>query len=240
MIRGERWIGDGPAEVAAEAARRFVALSAEAVAARGRFVVALAGGSTPKAMYQLLAAPPLAAQVAWQQVEVLFGDERAVPPDHADSNYGMAARALLDHVPLDRGRVHRIEGERDDADVRYEEVLRGLEAGAPPVIDLILLGMGGDGHTLSLFPHTAALGERTRWCVRNEVPKLSTHRFTLTVPVVAAARTVLVAACGAEKAPVLRALESSPEDPAEHPILLARPASGQLVWLLDSAALSQG
>ncbi len=236
MIRGERWIGADPAAVADEAARRFVAAAGAAIAARGRFVVALAGGSTPKAMYQRLAKPPLRDQVDWQRVDVWFGDERAVPPDHPDSNYGMAARALLDHVPIDRMHVHRMEGERPPAEAAraYESMLKS-ELDEMPQFDLILLGMGPDGHTASLFPHTAALAEKSRLVSENRVDKLDTTRLTFTAPLINAARAVVIAACGAEKQPVLRALASEAEDPALHPILLVQPR-GALAWLLDRAA----
>jgi 6-phosphogluconolactonase len=236
MIRGERWIGENAHAVAREGARRFVAAAKEATGERGRFTVALAGGSTPKAMYQLLAEPQTAAQVAWGAVEVLFGDERAVPPDHPDSNYGMAARALLDRVPLDPARVHRIEGERDDAAERYEALLGDLFGNALPEIDLVLLGMGPDGHTASLFPHTPALHEQARWCAKNPVQKLATQRFTLTAPILNAARRVVLTVCGAEKAAVVRAIAADAEDPEEHPVLLVRPTRGELAWLFDRAA----
>jgi 6-phosphogluconolactonase len=226
--------------VADEAARRFVALARDAIAARGRFTVALAGGSTPKAMFERLARPPLAAEVDWQKLDVFFGDERSVPATHPDSNYGMAARALLDHVPVDPSRVHRIAGEDPDAAEAYEQILHTAfpDAAPFPAFDLILLGMGPDGHTASLFPHTAALGEQTRWLVRNHVQKLHTDRITFTAPLINAARQVIIATGGAEKAPVLRALAHDPEDPQEHPILLIRPASGRLTWLLDRAGTS--
>ena len=240
MIRGERFVAADPGAVAEEAARRFVAAARQAVAARGHFTCALAGGSTPKALYERLAAPPHRDHVDWRRVEVCFGDERCVPPEHPDSNYGLARRALLDVVAAPPDRIHRIEGEHADGAARYEAKLRALfGAHAPfPVFDLILLGLGADGHTASLFPHTPALAERTRWVVRQRVAKLDADRITLTAPVLSHARQVLVTACGVEKAAVLRALATQPEDPAAHPILLVRPSGGGPTWLLDRAAAS--
>ena len=236
MSRVERWIGADAGAVADEAARRFVAHARDSIERRGRFVVALAGGSTPRALYQRLAHPPLRDAIAWGSVEVLFGDERSVGPDDPESNFGMARHALLDHVPLDPAKIHRIEGERTDAAERYEEVLRRVLGDGAPVFDLILLGMGPDGHTASLFPHSSALGETERRVVKNHVEKLKTDRFTLTVPVINAARQVIIAAVGAEKAPVLNALAAGPEDPELHPVLLIKPTTGSLAWLLDRAA----
>ena len=233
MLRGEVWVGADGAAVADEAARRFVALSKEAIAARGRFAVALAGGSTPKAMYERLAKAPLRNDVDWSLVEVFFGDERTVPPNHPDSNYGMAARALLDHVPLDRSRVHRMEGERNPVEAArdYESVLKD-RLGDHPIFDLILLGMGPDGHTASLFPHTRALDEKTRLAVDNRVDKLNTTRLTLTIPVINSARAIVIA-CGAEKKPVFQAIAGQAEDPYQFPILFLR---GAIAWLIDTAA----
>jgi 6-phosphogluconolactonase len=236
MIRGERWVGEGPEAVADEAARRFVAAVQGAIAERGRAVVALAGGSTPRATYERLARAPWRDQVDWQRVEIFWSDERSVPPDHPDSNYGMAARALVDHVPVDRARVHRLEGERDDADTRYEAELAHV-FGGPARFDLCLLGLGPDGHTASLFPHTPALDEKARAVVKNRVDKLQTDRFTFTAPLINESRLVMITAVGAEKAPVVRAISDENEDPAEHPVLLVRPSAGELVWLFDRAAV---
>ncbi|MSP62185.1 MAG: 6-phosphogluconolactonase [Myxococcales bacterium] len=239
MQPGRSWVGDDSAAVADEAARQFVDAAREAIALRGRFVVALAGGSTPKALYERLARPPLCEGVEWRRVEVLFGDERSVPPNHPDSNYGMARRALLDQVPLDAKKIHRIEGEHADADHRYAQVMHRVFSDGAPVFDLILLGMGPDGHTASLFPHTAALRERHLWVVKSRVDKLHTDRFTLTVPVLNAARAVIIVACGAEKAPALRAIAAHPDEGEVHPVLLVQPHPGTLTWLLDRAAAGQ-
>ncbi|HTU16933.1 MAG TPA: 6-phosphogluconolactonase, partial [Gemmataceae bacterium] len=193
--------------VSEAAAQEWVRSTREAVAARGRFTVALSGGSTPKRLYQLLAAEPYRSQVAWDRVEIFWGDERCVPPDHADSNYRMAREAMLAQLPIPAEHVHRIEAERADRDAAardYEAVLArvfGIAAGGePPAFDLILLGMGPDGHTASLFPHTQALDETKRWVVANHVPQLNTDRLTLTRPILSRAREVLFLVAGADKA----------------------------------------
>ncbi len=139
-------------------------------------------------------------------------------------------------MALDPSRVHRILGERDDAEKQYVSTLeQAFGNGSIPVFDLILLGMGPDGHTASLFPHTSALDEKSAWVAKNWVEKLKTNRYTFSAPLINAAREVLITACGAEKAPVLKSIANDPEDPKEHPILLVRPTPGKLVWLVDKA-----
>ena len=172
--------------VSQAAAVEFVRAACAAVAARGRFFVAISGGSTPQRLYQILSEPPHREQVPWKSVEVFWGDERAVAPDQQDSNFRMAREALLDHVALPKNQIHRIEAERKDraqAALDYQVALArafGVDAqGPPPEFDLILLGLGGDGHTASLFPETAALQETKRWVVSNFVPKFAAERLTL-------------------------------------------------------------
>ena len=221
------------------AARRVVRAAREAVAARGRFLLALAGGGTPRPVYERLASAPLRDQVPWDRVHVLFGDERCVPPDHPDSNFGMARRALLDHVPVPPTQIHRLRGEDDPqaAAAAYAEVLRGLADGdGPPVLDLIQLGLGDDAHTASLFPGTPALHERTRWVAAQPVPKLHAWRLTLTPPVLNAARAVDFLVSGAGKREALRAVRTAPHDPDLRPAQLVRPAAGALTWLTDADA----
>jgi len=202
------------------------------------FTVALSGGSTPKRLYELLAAPPRRERVRWDAVELFFGDERSVPPDHPDSNYGMAKRALLDRVTV---RAHRMPAEMDDAD-GYARLLAERIAKRRdgfPVFDLVLLGIGEDGHTASLFPGTAALAERTRWVVMNDVPQLHTRRMTLTYPVLNAADRVWMLIAGAGKrAMVAECLAAARrgDDPPPRPIVGVRPTAGELVWHLDAAA----
>ena len=226
---------ESPEELAAAAAREFAAKATEAIEERGRFAVVLAGGSTPKATYGILARD-YADRMDWSRVHVFFGDERTVPPDHEDSNYRMAREALLDHVPV--GSVHRMQGELppDEAASAYEEELQnffGTEE--PPQFDLILLGIGADGHTASLFPETSALEVHDRRVVANPVLKLDTTRITLTVPVINAARSVFFVVAGEDKAAALREILEGDADPREYPARLIQPQGGP-EWMLDSYA----
>ena len=223
--------------LARAAAEGFVALAAEAVAARGQFSVALAGGSTPRAAYALLAAE----EVDWSRVHVFWGDERCVPPDHPDSNYRLAREALLDHVSLPAGNVHRMRGEMEPeaAAQAYAAELRAFFGTQWPSFDLVLLGMGNDGHIASLFPGSAALRETARpvVAVTVEYQDRPAHRVTLTLPAINAARQVLFLVTGAAKAETLWAVL---EGPAERfPAQLIRPTSEQLTWLVDTTAASR-
>lgn len=222
-------------ELAEAAARDFVAKASQAIKERSRFTVVLAGGSTPKATYARLARDH-AAEVDWGNVHVFFGDERAVPPDHEDSNYRMAHEALLDHVSV--GSVHRMRGELppEAAAKAYEEDLREFfEDESLLRLDLVMLGIGGDGHTASLFPHTPALDVMNRWAVENPVEKLETIRLTLTVPVINAARAVNFLVAGEDKAEALREILEGGEDPHTYPAKLVRP-SGGATWMVDREA----
>ncbi len=237
---------DSPEAVARAAAGRAVACARAAVAARGRFSVALSGGSTPRALFRLLAEAPLRSEIAWARLDVFWGDERCVPPTHPDSNYRMAKEALLDHVPIPPDRIHRIAADTDDhaaAAMTYEaelaRVLGGTPGGTPPVFDLLLLGMGADGHTASLFPGTPALAEHRRWVVANRVEKLGADRITLTWPILNRAADVLFLVAGADKAAALREVLEGPRDVARLPSQGIRPEAGRLVWLLDRAAAAQ-
>ncbi len=228
------------------AAFEFVRCAGEAVAARGRFTVVLSGGSTPKRLYQLLAAEPSRSQIDWGRVEIFWGDERCVPPDHKDSNYSMACEAMLAHLPIPAEHIHRMEAERADRDAAardYEAVLArvfGIGNGEePPVFDLILLGMGPDGHTASLFPHTKALDETHRWVVPNHVPQLNTDRLTLTRPILNRGREVLFLVTGADKAERLAEVAAGPADHKRLPAQSIRPPEGKLIWFVDSAAAAR-
>ncbi len=227
-------IYESPQELAAAAALTFVEGAASAIAERGRFAIALAGGSTPKATYEALARDH-AADVDWPNVHAFFGDERTVPPDHEDSNYRMAREALLDRVPV--GSVHRMRGELppDEAAVSYERELEGFFGGTPPVLDFVMLGIGEDGHTASLFPETPALGVTDRLAVANPVAKLDTTRLTLTAPVLNAAREVLFLVAGAGKAEALAEILDGEADPRAYPAKLVRPPGGP-TWMVDRAA----
>jgi ribulose-phosphate 3-epimerase len=227
-------------------AREFLRCAQEAIAARGRFLVALSGGSTPQRMYQILAGPSYRPQLDWQRIEWLWGDERCVPPDHHDSNFRMARDALLAHLPIPASRIHRMEAERSDRDAAardYQAVLArvaGVDVQGPaPVLDLVLLGMGPDGHTASLFPHTQGLHERTRWVIVNAVPQLHTERMTMTVPVLTRAREVLFVVAGADKAEPLATVLQSAGDPERYPSQLIRPPGGQLLFFVDQLAAAR-
>jgi 6-phosphogluconolactonase len=236
------------------AADEVSARAAAAVAARGRFAIALSGGHTPQALHALLADPgqPFRARVPWPAVEVFFGDERCVPPDHADSNYRAARESLLAHVSIPERQVHRMRGEDPDpaaAAGAYEAELR-LALGAPegvPRLDVVLLGLGADGHTASLFPGTSALAIEDRLVAANAVPQLGTWRLTFTFPLLGAARAAIFLVAGAEKAEVvakvLHATSAGDEPPAyggeELPAARVQPTDGELLWLLDAAAASK-
>ena len=225
-----------PEGLAEAAARAFAESAAVAIAERGRFAVALAGGSTPKATYEVLARDH-SEDVDWPNVHAFFGDERTVPPDHEDSNYRMAREALLDHVPV--GSVHRVRGELppDEAAASYERDLGQFFGGEFPVLDLVMLGIGEDGHTASLFPETAALEVTDRLAAANPVPKLDTTRLTLTVPVLNAAREVCFLVSGAGKAGSLAEILEGDAAPRQYPAKLVRPPGGP-TWMVDRAAAS--
>jgi 6-phosphogluconolactonase len=224
---------DGAAEVAHACAERFCAASEKK--RNGRFRVALAGGSTPRATYALLAQPPFRDRVDWDNLDVYFGDERCVPPDDADSNYRMALETLLSKVPLAAEQVFRIAGEKSPLEAAddYAQALRPV--GVPPRFDLILLGMGPDGHTASLFPGTPALAETRATVMAVYVARLDVWRVTLTAPVLSAAAEVVVTAVGAEKAEALRLALEGP--PGSVPIQLVQPR--ELTFLVDRAAAAK-
>ncbi|MBI5387874.1 MAG: 6-phosphogluconolactonase [Verrucomicrobia bacterium] len=228
------------------AADEFARAACEAVGARHRFSVALAGGSTPKGVYALLAADEEsgARRLPWSQTQVFFGDERTVPPDHLDSNFGMARAALLGHVPVPLDNVHRIRAElfpHFAAEVCEAEIRSslGLRTGDWPRFDLVLLGLGADGHTASLFPGTLALYETVRIVRSNRVPQLNTERVTLTLPALNAAAMVMFLVTGAEKAETLRRVLSDSAPAEALPAQLVRPCDGTLLWLVDEAAASR-
>lgn len=225
------------------AARLFADRVQHAAQTRGVARVAISGGSTPRAMLALLgdASQPFREVLPWDQLQLFWVDERCVGSADPDSNYGMTKAALLDKVPLPASNIHRMEGELDpeEAASRYESEIRNafrLEGAETPTFDLILLGMGPDGHTASLFPHTEGLDEMARIVIANHVPQKDTWRLTLTWPVIVQGRTVVFLIEGKEKAEMVRTVFTGAYDPETYPAQLIRPASGCLTLLLDRAA----
>src|SRR5216684_745591 len=222
-----------PAATARAAARFFLDVALKAATDRGIARVAISGGMTPKSMFELLADPaePFLKQAPWDRIDLYWVDERCVPPDHPESNYRMTKEALLSKVPLPAERVHRMEGELEPevAAAGYESVIRNtfkLEGAQTPTFDLILLGMGDDGHTASLFPHTEALEDITSLVVANHVPQKDTWRITLTAPVINQGREIAFLIEGPEKTQVLHDVLLGPWQPETYPSQLIRPATG--------------
>jgi 6-phosphogluconolactonase len=237
---GDLQVFDTADEVAGALADAFVSDAQEAIAARGAFFVALAGGTTPKNAYALLAQEPRRSRVDWNHVFVYFGDERCVPPDDRDSNYRMAREAFLSHVPLPADHVHRMHGEDDPAAAARDYAALLIQTmGDLPRFDLVMLGMGPDGHTASLFPGTDPLSDNDRLVRAPYVDKFSTYRITITPLVINNARHVVIATEGLPKAPALYAVREGPFEPAVHPIQIVEPVNGRLTWLVDRAAAAE-
>ncbi len=242
MDREIRILADGAA-IAKRAAREFVQAAASAVREKNAFNVALAGGSTPKALYSLLVNDPaLRSQIPWDKIHLFFGDERHVAPDHPDSNFRMATEAMISKSPLKPEQVTRIKGEypgTQQAALEYEQALREyfkLKAGEYPRFDLLFAGMGNEGHTLSLFPGTKALHADGRIAVRNWIGKLCTERITLTAPAACNAAEIIFMVTGADKACALKSVLEGPYEPDQLPAQLLQPQNGKLLWLVDAAA----
>jgi 6-phosphogluconolactonase len=238
-VSARRLVLSTPSALAAAAAEEFVRAAAGSI---GAFRVALSGGNTPKALYELLAEPaaPFRRRIPWDRLHVFWSDERGVPPDHPDSNYRMAREALLSRVPVPPRRVHRIEGELPDsaeAARRYAAVL-AREFGGPPVFDWIFLGLGADCHTASLFPGLSAVLETEKTVAAAWVDALKSRRVTLTLPVLNSAKRVVFLVAGADKATAARAVLKGKPSPAR-PASLVAPVSGEVLWLLDQAAASK-
>lgn len=227
------------------AADRVVDRARAAITARGRFDWALAGGSTPEALYRLLASPDYIGRVDWSRVHFFWGDERCVPPEHPDSNYRTARLALLDTLAPAPDNIHRMAGELPPALAaeRYEAELErafGRRVGGGfPELDLILLGMGGDGHTASLFPGTPGLAEGRRWAVANPIESLGVTRLTLTFPVLNAAAHVLFLVAGSDKAERLAQVFSKAATPEPLPAQRVHPRGEAPEWLVDAAAAAR-
>lgn len=226
-------------QLAVAAAERFVEVAATLDADRDRISVALAGGKTPKRVYELLATDAFKKRIHWPQVYLFFGDERAVPPTHPDSNYHMVDEALISKVPIPARNVHRMIGEGDVKENAqdYENNLRSFFAGLPwPRFDLVLLGMGEDGHTASLFPHSEALHEESRWVVAAKNEQTNQPRLTLTLPVLNHAAQVLFLVTGTEKAQRLAQALRPSVDAELLPVQAVKPVDGKLEWFVDGAA----
>ncbi len=226
--------------LARAAAEHVLSMYEAAVAARGHFSIALSGGSTPKALYKLLAYPAFNQHIDWSHVYIFWGDERCVPPDHSDSNYHMARQTLLDHVSIPLLNIYRMRGEDDPAQAAadYERILREFLAQREQ-LDLVLLGLGDDAHTASLFPHTAALDDTEHLVAANFVDKLGAWRLTLTAAAINAAHHVTFLVAGAAKAQPLQQVIEGERRPHDLPAQLIQPASGNLLWLLDEPAASR-
>jgi 6-phosphogluconolactonase len=226
--------------VAVEAARRFVFHAAAAVNERGKFCVAIPGGFSPRGMFEQLARPEFAALIPWDRTHVFFTDERCVPPTDPDSNYKLARDLLLSRVPIPEDNVHRFQAELDPEQAArlYEEEIKHL-VGECPAFDLIVLGMGKDTHTASLFPHSPALKEETRYAVANPLPGRGETRLTLTLPVFRRSLSTIVLVLGYEKSGPLHTVLISKIDPDAHPIQSIAPTSGDLLWIVDQDAASQ-
>ena len=225
------------------AAELFVEAAAEAIRQRGRFLVVLSGGSTPRELYRRLASDEFHQRCNWSRVEFFWGDERSVPPDHAESNYRMARECLLDPLGIAAIQIHRMRADETNleyAAAAYQQTIADVcgvdQHGPPPAFDLVLLGMGDDGHTASLFPQTAAPAETEHWVVANHVPQLSTDRMTMTAPLINRARQIVLLVCSAGKASRLNEVLTGPLDTERLPVQMIWPVVGSIHWLIDDSA----
>jgi 6-phosphogluconolactonase len=236
-LSGRRTVSGGPDEVARSAAERIALLSERAVRDHGWFAIALAGGDTPRLTYERLASEPLRSRIEWRSWRVFFSDERAVPEGDAASNARMAREALLDHVPVPRQSVHPMPGERTDLDAAAADYARLLESSlrrggdGTPRCDCVLLGVGENGHTASLFPGTPALEVTDTWVTRGRADYAPFDRLTFTFPMINAAEYVLMLVTGAAKAEAIRAIAEG-----RAPAARVRPVEGSLLWYLDQPA----
>lgn len=232
-------------ELAEAAARRFVQLANSFISTEGRFTVALSGGSTPRLMFGLLASKPLVDSIEWSRVYFFWGDERRVPPEDPESNYRAARETLLSKIDAPDENIFRIPAEIEDPELaarRYAAALEDffrVKGQELPRFDLVLLGMGADAHTASLFPHTAAVRATGKVAVANYVNKLEAYRITLTAEAINEARNIIFLVAGSDKAPALASVLCGSREPETYPSQLIRPASGSLVWMIDEAASAQ-
>ncbi|MDY6846782.1 MAG: 6-phosphogluconolactonase [Chloroflexota bacterium] len=220
------------------AAEYFISLAAKSIRKRGYFSVALSGGGTPKPLYKALGSPDQQSRLDWKNIHLFWGDERCVPPEHPDSNYRMVREEMLSNITIAAENINRVPAELEahKAAFSYEEKLRGFFQGEWPRFDLVLLGMGDDGHTASLFPHSAGLNEEQRWFIANYAPEPDTWRLTLTKNAINAARHIAVIVAGDSKAEVLADVLEGVYQPDVTPIQLIGPKNGHMIWFLDQAA----
>ncbi len=220
------------------AVKLFIQLADRNIEEKGIFAVALSGGGTPKPVYTALGDPENRDKVDWSKVHLFWGDERPVPPSDSESNYGMVKKVLLDRISIPEDNIHRVQTGMDVrlAAFQYEEELRRYFTGDWPGFDLVLLGMGEDGHTASLFPHSAGLNEEHRWFIANYAPSRNTWRLTLTANAINSAHFVLVLIRGETKAEIVKTVLTGPRIPQEYPIQMIQPQTGEMVWLLDKGA----
>lgn len=241
-VKHEILVMANPDELSRRAAQEFVRQAGEAVQAKGFFATALSGGSTPRGLYMQLASDQYRERVPWSKVHLFWGDERCVSPDHQDSNYRMARESLIDKVPIPKENVYRMPAEQEDhvhAAMEYEQTIRSFfrtETGVLPRFDLIILGMGEDGHTASLFPWTSALGERDRFVSANYIERFDAYRLTLTVPLINQAAEVIFLISGESKASVLREVLEGDLQPQRLPSQLIKPVNGRLLFIVDRMA----
>lgn len=228
-------------ELNRDAAAQFIASANAAIARSGRFAVALSGGSTPKALYALLASSSYRDRIDWSRAHLFWGDERCVPPDHPESNFRMVREALLSKIQIPGENIHRMAGEKEpnEAAADYESELRNFFALGPghlPRFDLILLGLGEDGHTASLFPNSAVLNEREHLVAASYVEKFQAHRLTLTLPVINAAAQVIFLVAGQSKSAIIKEILGSDSRLCSYPAAKVSPTDGQLKWLIAAEA----
>jgi 6-phosphogluconolactonase len=243
LNRAEVIVFKDAGELALGAARNIQSIIRQTLSEQDRFSLVLSGGSTPRAIYTLLGQPPLLDHVTWSRVHFFWGDERCVPPDHAYSNYLMAYETLLSHLPLPSQNIHRIQGEilPGEAAGAYEQELAEFfgHKDRLPHLDLVMLGMGEDGHTASLFPGSPALDETERWIVaveHTQPPTPLVSRISMTLPLLNAARRVALIVSGSNKAGLVRRAISGEKGPSLLPVQRVAPEDGELTWLLDEAA----
>ena len=232
-------VEETPEQATALAGELVKTIMCDAVSERGACHIALAGGTTPHLLYQQLATSCASGEVPWGQVQVFFGDERDVPHDHVESNYHMAQKTLLDHVPVEPSAVHPMPADSTDlpqAAADYEQSIRRIVPGEPPRFDLVLLGLGADGHTASLFPGTDAVAETSKLVTSNFVPVLGRHRMTFTFPLINAARCVILLVTGEDKADAVAALLGD-DEAARKDLPAARlTLDANFILVLDAAA----